>query len=307
MPITIGVDIGGSHITSAAVDSNTSKIIPSTYFRGSVNSKGSKASIFIDWARIINKTINAINPAANIRIGFAMPGPFDYSNGIAMFEKNDKYASLYKISIIDELTPFLDNENITFRFLNDATSFGLGAQLAKEFHEKKKVVGITIGTGFGAAFFHDFLPVVKNELVPQGGCLWNKEYQGGIADDYFSTRWFLERYCILSGKKGIKGVKEIVANNDESTQQVFQEFSSNLASFLFPYLLTFNADLLLIGGNITKSHHLFIPKVLEIWQNKSYNIPIQIIQKSEEANLIGASYLFNENFWELIEDKLPVM
>tara|TARA_R110000796_G_scaffold67449_5_gene154870 strand:+ start:143863 stop:144786 length:924 start_codon:yes stop_codon:yes gene_type:complete len=307
MSITIGVDIGGSHVTSAAVDLTTSKIISGTCYRGSVNSKASKDLIFKDWAKVINMTLSSIDSKEPIGIGFAMPGPFQYKTGKAMFEKNDKYESLYQVSVVNELIDYLDTKKVSLRFLNDASSFGLGGKLTNEFKEKQKVVAITIGTGFGAAFLINNFPVSDDFVVPEGGCLWDKKYKDGIADDYFSTRWFIARYCSLSGQSEIKGVKDIVRLNDTYTQQVFQEFSNNLAEFMQPYLSDFNADLLLIGGNITKSHQLFLPKVLELWKNIGIEIPVTIIQNSEEANLIGASYLFNEKFWEKIKDELPAL
>jgi len=307
MSITIGVDIGGSHITSAAVDIKNSKILSETYFRGSVNSKASKDHIFKDWSKVINKTINSLNTNEPISIGFAMPGPFQYKEGRAMFKKNNKYESLYDVSVIEELIEYIIDKNIELRFLNDASSFGVGGQLSSQFRENKRVVAITIGTGFGAAFLKDKCPIINDELVPEQGCLWNKYYKDSIADDYFSTRWFISSYSNLSGKTGIEGVKDIVTFDDIYSKQVFQEFSNNLAAFMFPYLLTFKADLLLIGGNIAKSHKLFLPLILEDWKRKGMEIPVQIIQKSEETNLIGAAYLFNENFWETIKDELPVI
>lgn len=305
MNITIGVDIGGSHITSAGVDIATSKIITGTYYRGSVNSKASKDLIFKDWATIINRTLSSIEPKEAIGIGFAMPGPFQYKSGMAMFEKNNKYESLYQVSVVNEFLQYLDYKKVELRFFNDASSFGLGGKLTNAFKENNRVVAITIGTGFGAAFLKNNLPVATDDMVPDGGCLWDKNYKKGIADDYFSTRWFVSKYTSLSGKKGIGGVKEIVNLNDKYCKQIFDEFSNNLAEFMLPYLLKFNADLLLIGGNITKSHQWFLPIVIDLWKNKGLDIPVQIIQESEEANLIGASYLFNDTFWETIKDELP--
>ena len=236
-----------------------------------------------------------------------MPGPFQYKTGKAMFEKNDKYESLYQVSVVNELIKYLDNKKVSLRFLNDASSFGLGGKLTNEFKEKKRVVAITIGTGFGAAFLVDNLPISNGDLVPEGGCLWDKNYKESIADNYFSTRWFISRYSLLSGKTQINGVRDIVNFNDTFSQQVFNEFSNNLAEFMLPYLLDFNADLLLVGGNIAKSHQLFLPLILELWKKNGLNIPVKIIPNSEEANLIGASYLFNESFWDSIKEELPAI
>jgi glucokinase len=129
MPITIGVDIGGSHISSAAVNMNTNRIIPETYFKSRVNSKASKEEIFREWGNVINQTLEKVEDENVMGIGIAMPGPFQYKTGIAMFERNDKYESLHKVSISSELPKYLNGKNISIRFLNDASSFGIGGTL----------------------------------------------------------------------------------------------------------------------------------------------------------------------------------
>src|SRR6187431_29842 len=104
MSITIGVDVGGSHISSAAVNSENFIIIDGTYFSGVVDSKASKEVIIEKWAEIINQTIQVIQETLEVSedepigIAFSMPGPFQYETGIAMFEGNDKYESLYNVS-----------------------------------------------------------------------------------------------------------------------------------------------------------------------------------------------------------------
>jgi glucokinase len=42
MQIAIGVDIRGSHITSAGINLETYKIIPETYYSSVINNKASK-------------------------------------------------------------------------------------------------------------------------------------------------------------------------------------------------------------------------------------------------------------------------
>ena len=308
MPIIIGVDIGGTHITSSGVNSGNFEIIQDTCFTGKVNSKDSKENVLQSWANVINKTIDALDltESKGIGISFAIPGPFDYENGIALYEKNDKYENLYGCEIKIELASYLNYNNIEMRFLNDASSFGLGGTLTNDFDKSyNRVVSITLGTGFGSAFFVDKIPVNLSKKVPENGCLWDKEYKESMADDYFSARWFVARYSFLSGKNGIKNVKEIVDLDDKYTQQVFLEFSNNLAEFLLPYLLNFETDLLLIGGNISKSHHLFLNNILEVWKSNHLNLPVKIIENTEETIIIGSAYLFNKSFWLKIKDELP--
>jgi glucokinase len=306
MSIIIGIDIGGSHISSAAVNKETLEIIDGTWFRGAVDSKASKEIILKKWAEIINQTLDEVKTNDAVGIAFSMPGPFEYETGTAMFEGNDKYESLYNVNIPEDLITYLNNKNVTFRFLNDATSFGIGSALGqKDGGANKKVIAITLGTGFGASFLNDVIPVVNGTGVPENGCLWDKTFQDSIADAYFSTRWFLQKYEQYSGQKSNDGVKEIASLQNEHSAQIFDEFAQNLSDFLLPYVLNFKADSLVLGGNIAKCHTLFLPKVLEKWETAGTKIAVTILDNTEESSIVGSSYMFNEIFWERIKEELP--
>lgn len=306
MSITIGVDIGGSHISSAAVESENFKIIPGTYFSGAVNSKASKDVIIKKWGEIINKTIKEIDTNQTIGIAFSMPGPFQYETGIAMFKDNDKYESLYNICISEELLKLLIVKDVSFRFLNDASCFGVGSSLIQEpLFVKEKIIAITLGTGFGASFLNERLPITTGNTVPHNGCLWDKPFKASIGDNYFSTRWFLGQYEKYTGEKLKDGVKEIASIQNEYTSIIFEEFANNVSDFLFPFLVEFDADLLVLGGNIARCHQLFLPKITQNLKIKNVNLPIIIIENTEETSIIGSTYLFNEVFWKKIKEELP--
>lgn len=310
MAITIGVDIGGSHISSAAVNGDNFKIISGTYFSGAVDSKASKEIIIKKWAEIINQTIQAIGETQELNgtvgIAFSMPGPFQYQSGIAMFEGNDKYEALYKVSVSDELLRYLNKKDVSFRFLNDASCFGVGGALQQESNaDTNKVIAITLGTGFGAAFLDNKLPVTQGSNVPHNGCLWDKKYKDNIADNYFSTRWFLNQYEKSTGEKLTDGVKEIATIENYATAKIFDDFANNLSEFLTPYIVDFEADLLVIGGNIAKSNRLFLNKLEENFKKQNISLPISIIENTEETSILGSSYLFNEVFWEKLKAELP--
>ncbi|MFH7000662.1 ROK family protein [Flavobacterium bizetiae] len=311
MSITIGVDIGGSHISSAAVNGNDFVIIPGTYFSGAVDSKASKEVIIKKWAAIINQTIQIIQEAYDyslsdtIGIAFSMPGPFQYETGIAMFEGNDKYESLYNVSVSEELLKYLSTQNVSFRFLNDASCFGVGGSLKQESEANSKVIAITLGTGFGAAFLDNKLPITQGTNVPHNGCLWDKPFEDSIADNYFSTRWFLSQYESITGNKLTDGVKEIAGIEDYSTVKIFDDFANNLSEFLAPFIIDFQADLLILGGNIAKSNRLFLAKFQENLKSKNIDIAISIVENTEQTSILGSSYLFNEVFWERIKAELP--
>lgn len=304
--IVIGVDVGGSHISSAAIDLDNLQIINKTLCTNKVDSKGSKESIFKSWSQAINANIKNTPATENIKISFAMPGPFQYKTGIAMFETNDKYENLYGVSIIDELPKYLENTNHEFRFLNDATSFGVGVARIGEAKAYQKVIAITLGTGFGSCFINNGIPQVNTPDVPKDGCLWDKPFKQGVADEYFSTRWFIKRYKEISSKK-VKGVKEIAESKSTFSEEVFKEFGHNFAEFMKSVIQQYQPDLIVLGGNISNAKDRFLRTIKEDLQKEGLDVKFIISSLMEEAAIIGSTRLFEPKFWSQVKNDLPVI
>lgn len=303
--IAIGVDIGGSHITSAAVNLRTFEILQNSSFSAKINNKAAKEIILHDWCIAINKTIESASLQNRATIGFAIPGPFNYKTGVALFEgDNDKYESLYKVSIPEELPKFINSEQVDLRFLNDATAFGVGVSTQGKAKNCKKVIVVTLGTGFGSAFINNGVPQVNSDDVPKDGCLWDKPYKSGISDDYFSTRWCIERYYEITSKR-VKGVKEIAEANTEESRAVFNEFGSNMAEFMIPFVKKFQAEIIVMGGNISKASNLFLPKLKSELQKVGLQTAFEISPLLEDAAIIGSAKLFVNDFWNVVKNELP--
>jgi len=302
--IVIGVDVGGSHITSAAVNLNNLTIEEGSLFSNNVNSKASKEIIFESWSKAIAQSIESASLTGLKRISFAIPGPFQYKKGIAMFEINDKYENLFQISVTDELPSFLKDDNIEFRYLNDATSFGVGVAKIGEAKKYNKVIAITLGTGFGSCFITNGIPIVNTSDVPKDGCLWDKPFKQGIADEYFSTRWFKKRYRELSSED-IKGVKEITEADNEFSKVIFNEFGNNLAEFMIPVIRKYKPDLIVLGGNISNANEMFLPAVHNRLNEANSDVKFVISSLMEEAAIIGSVRLFEPDFWNEVKNDLP--
>ncbi|MBJ6367452.1 ROK family protein [Snuella sedimenti] len=302
--IAIGVDIGGSHITSAAVDINTLEIISGTTHSVKVNNKAAKEDILENWSQALNKTIGHLSKATDINIGFAMPGPFHYKTGLAMFEGNDKYENLYNVSIPDELAKYLNANSVNMRFINDATAFGVGVSAMGKAKNYSKTIAVTLGTGFGSAFIKNGVPQVNADDVPEGGCLWDEPYKEGIGDDYFSTRWCIKRYYEITSKQ-VHGVKEIAEANDEYSRQVFTEFGENMAEFMIPFLQKYQPDLIILGGNVSLAHDFFLPILKQKIEEAGLKTGFEISKLMEDAAIIGSAKLFDAHFWEHVKHDLP--
>lgn len=301
---SIGVDIGGSHITSGMFEHSNKLLHKDSMAYAKVNPHASKDDILDAWFNVISQSI-ALHSAAEIMgIGIAMPGPFDYYNGISKMQNVNKLDALYGISVRDELAARLAVDPSKIRFINDATAFSVAETQIGKASLYSRTVAITLGTGFGSSFILGGQPVLSGELVPTGGFLFDKDFNGQIADETFSTRGILRRYTLLSGKT-VKNVQALcdILEEDEHVAQVFSWLGNALGEFLKPYLLNFGAEVLVIGGNISKAYEHFGQSLKVVLPD----IEIYVSDFGEEAAIIGSALLLDDQYYENIVPSLKIM
>ena len=304
--LSIGVDVGGSHIGCAAVDMFRGEVIPGSETRLDLDSFADAGTVFTIWTRAIKSTLDRIDRGRLAGIGFAMPGPFDYRNGISKMEH--KYPRLFGRDIVGELRRRIHLEgDARLRFLNDATSFAVGEAWLGRGMGCQKVLAITLGTGLGSAFIDDGIPVVDGENVPAEGCLWHLPFRYGVADQFFTTRWFVKAYADRSGGKvsGAREIAEMADAGDPVALATFERFGSNLAGFLAPWLKKFQADVFVMGGNITRAYRFFGPVLEQGLREAGAETDIEISEMKERAATIGAARLSDDDFWEKVSARLP--
>jgi glucokinase len=307
--IAFGVDIGGSHTTAVAVNMDNHSLINESRAESPVDNKAEPDEILGIWADTLENVLHKIPDLMPHGIGFAMPGPFDYVNGICLIKGVSKYEKLYGVNVGKAIASRLVlPAECKVRFMNDASSFAVGEAWAGKAQAHSRMMAITLGTGFGSAFVEDKIPVVEGDRVPQMGCVYHLSFGESIADDYFSTRWFLSRYSELTGKV-VLGVKEITnaALKSAEVKAIFDEFGHNLGGFLSPWLIKFGAEILVIGGNISYAYDLFGPALEEELRTAGCETHISISALKEDAALLGSAYLLNEEFWKAVKPALALM
>ena len=298
--LAIGVDIGGSHISCAAVNLNEKEYLPDTHSENALDNHASADEIIGIWAKTITETIKKANSDGIAGIGFAMPGPFDYANGIALFDDGvQKYENLYGLNVAQALRARMNlPESFPIRFINDATAFAIAEDWAGKSAGTSRSLAITLGTGFGSAFLRNHLPVVSGNDVPEMGYVYHLPFEGGNADDYFSTRGLLKRYEMLTGQK-LSGVKElaILAERNPPVISLFADFGYKLGVFLKPWLQKFGVEVLVIGGNISNAFGLFGQSLLSYLDENHVTTRVEISQLKETASMIGSAVLIEEEFY----------
>ncbi|SDG34448.1 glucokinase [Pedobacter terrae] len=280
-PVALGVDIGGSHITAALVDLETRTLLKNSIKRSPVNSQENKEVILSAWCDIINNAFQDIKNG-NRNVGIAMPGPFNYKEGISLIKDQEKFKSLYQVNVKEELAKRLDIAIDNIHFINDAAGFLQGEVFAGAAKGNVNVLGLTLGTGLGSS-------LCLNDKAYDAD-LWNSPFLDGIAEDYLSTRWFVKRFKQLSGEE-VEGVKELVAivESNHFATMVFMEFGYNLAQFLIPVIKKYKINTVIVGGNIAQSFNAFAPELTATLKGNGIDAEIKISELKEHAALIGAA------------------
>ena len=307
--IAIGTDIGGSHISSAAVELASGKILRETLTERVVDNQAQASIIISVWAEVLSSVLSKVPNEKVKGIGFAMPGPFDYVKGISYIRGVAKYENLYGFNITDAISSSLEvPDDFLIRFMNDASSFAVGEAWAGNATRANRSLSITLGTGFGSAFISNRIPIVDGPEVPRLGCIYHLPYRDGIADDYFSTRGLIGRYKNLTGKE-LDGVKELaeLASSEKIVSDLFTDFGEKLGMFLAPWLKKFRAEILVIGGNISHAYNLFDAVFENRLKMEGCDCEVALSELKEDAALIGSAYLLDDEFWRSVQHALPLM
>jgi glucokinase len=279
--LAVGVDVGGTHITAAVIDIDTRTVVVNTIVRETVDANAPANDILAVWFSAIANVLGKSN--ANVaRVGFAMPGPFDYDGGISLIKNMHKYEALYGLNIKEMLAVHFNIDKEQIRMRNDTEAFLAGEVMAGAAQGYSKAIGITLGTGLGSAkHIHGV-----TEDVNLGSSL----FKDGIAEDYLSTRWFVKRYRELTGTS-IKGVKELLdqhKSGDGCTPQILEEFYVNLAGFLKSFIEAENPQVVIIGGNIAQAYEFFYPPVSKLLSGYAGKVVFKKAALAETAALIGS-------------------
>ncbi|WP_336965252.1 ROK family protein [Chryseobacterium contaminans] len=274
----LGIDIGGSHITLAQVDPEKREIITSTYVREHINSFDNKETIFSAWTSAIEKGAHNL-VKSDLLIGVAMPGPFDYENGISLMEQG-KFIDILHVNIKEELAKRLSISTQQIHFINDAAAFMEGEVFGGCVQGYQKIFGITLGTGLGTTFYNGELATDED--------LWDSPFKESICEDYLATRWFIKRYEELTGEQ-ISGTKDLLDKSLEIQKQIFDEYADSFSEFVVKYVDHYKPEVLVIGGNIAKAYPHFEQKFIQNLAENNINLQVKISAIFEDAAILGAA------------------
>lgn len=279
-------DVGGSHISAAVFDRE------SCHLAGVIRASYPSEQTTETFLNVLHSLgAMAAQGQAGIRgASLAMPGPFDYDAGISRMQHKLPY--LYGFDLRQALAAHLGCPPSRVRFLNDAAAYLMGEIAAGAARGVSRVVGITLGTGVGSAFAVDGREVREGTGVPAGGEIWNVPYEGGIVEDQISTRALQKSYKARTGQDREVAAIAAVAARDPVAAEVFSEFGRNLGLALRTVLSSFGPLVVVLGGGIARSAHLFLPAAQGAMGSLAQ---LRISALGDDAPLIGAGAAWFEN------------
>lgn len=252
------IDVGGTHVTGALVDTARWRTVDGTRHRTSLRGDGSAAEI-------IRSFVTAIRPLGDIGasiLGVSMPGPFDYDTGIGQFHGVGKFDALNGADVGSALRSALPEPPARIAFVNDASAFAIGEWVAGAAHGADRVVGITLGTGVGSAFLDEGRTVSAGPSVPPDGHAYLLRIDGRPLEDVVSRRAIVAAYQSATGCQAevdVDTIARYAAGGDVVARHVLDHAVGVLGEALRPWLVRFNADILVVGGGMTASWELIEP------------------------------------------------
>jgi glucokinase len=272
-------DVGGSHVSAAVCEGGD-------FHLGPVFSAPHPVDETSDSFVTLLHTLG-VKAAAGFKAvagaALAVPGPFDLKAGVSLMHHKLPY--LYGVDLRAALSGQFGWDPGQVRFMNDADAYLMGEIGAGAARGFARAVGITLGTGVGSAFAVNGQLVGDGPGVPNGGEIWNIPFQGGIVEDFVSTRAITGDYERRTGSTSEVAALAARAKNDPVAQETFNEFGANLGRALATILSGFAPDVVVLGGGISRSAELFLPAVQP--QLNGLHFQLRIAELQDRAPLVG--------------------
>lgn len=273
--IVMTLDAGGTNFVFSAIQ-GCKEIVNPVCLPAASDDLGKCLSTLVQGFSLIKEGLQE-EPVA---ISFAFPGPADYKNGVIGDLPN---FTAFKGGVA--LGPFLEEKfGIPVFINNDGNLFAYGEALAgalPAINEElaaagnpkryKNLLGITLGTGFGAGV------VIDNCLLTGdngcGGDVWimrNKKYPDLIAEESVSIRAVRRVYSELTGEdasaltpKDIYDIAEGTrAGNREAAKTSFDELGE-MAGAAIAHALHIVDGLVVIGGGVAGAAKYILPGMMK--------------------------------------------
>ena len=275
----LALDIGGTHVSAGSVDVATAAV------RDRVRLELPQGADREGLLRPISSALAAVDGGAVDRVGVAVPGPFDYARGVSLLEH--KLEPLYGIDLREALRARLAPANPSIVFVNDADAFLLGEAWAGAATGHARAVGVTLGTGLGSAFLDGARIVDTGPTVPPEGSLHLLRHRARPVEDLVSRAALIAAYG--DPRLDVRDLAGLARRGDVRAARVFEELATALGEVLAPWVVSFGATCLVVGGLISRAWDLLAPSLRAELRGVAPLRTIAPAAHLDDAALLGAA------------------
>ena len=313
--IAIGIDIGGTSIKGAAVDSNGN--IYDTF--SMPVTKGEPGEIMIAKLADIVKDYISNNKLEKeiVGIGVGCPGTLDFEKGIVNYSNNLNWNDLKLREIFNKVLPY------PVRLINDANAAALGEAKFGAGKEYDTVIMLTLGTGVGGGIItngkvyegnegkggelgHTVI-VVDGELCSCGrkGCLEAyasataliRETKKAMEENKKSLMWKVAPTLdSVGGRTSFEAAKQ----GDKTALDVVDNYVKYLSEGILNFCNIFRPNVIVLSGGIANAGNFLFDKVNKYIEDRDYGykrtpaVKVVPAQLGYDSGKIGAAALFFE-------------
>ena len=299
------LEVGGTHVTAGWVHPDGWQVSGLT--RAPLPAEASAEQLIAALARA-GAGLGAEPGAA---WGIAMPGPFDYARGVAHYAGVGKFEALAGVDVRSALYQALPHQPGSLCFSNDASAFLVGEWLIGAARGATRCVAVTLGTGVGSAFLDRGNVVDTGSSVPPQAELHLLSHAGRPLEDWVSRRAIRAAFARAAGPEGlddlesphdlddlderagldVREIAELARAGNPAAVAAFDGAFTVLGEVLGPWLERFGADLLVVGGSISRSWDLLErPLRVGLSRGSDWRFSIETASSPELSPLVGAAY-----------------
>lgn len=265
-----------------------------------INSNGSREEIIDSFTQAVGdfctRAIESVGDLPNSvqespnnewGIAIAIPGPFDYTNGV--FKMKHKFSAVFDESFREvALIP----EFVKLHFTHDVNCMLSGEIAYGNAKDYSRVALVTLGTGLGFSMYIDG-EILCNDMGSPLHAIYNRPYKDGMLEDYASKRGIMSIYQSLSGNSlTVREIAMKAYDGDSAAVETFNRVAATLSEALYGIMDKFKIECLLFGGQISRSFSLMEPILKRSFANLNSMKLISTISDFDNATFNGLRSLF---------------
>ncbi|MDP2691829.1 MAG: ROK family protein [Candidatus Gracilibacteria bacterium] len=283
----LGIDLGATKIALAKYDSKTWQKICETQ----IPTENTVEEVIDQLAKLIHEYRDEETEA----IGIGAPGPT--INGIVEQFPNIPGIKHFNLKSILEKTlksPF----HLPITIENDANCFLMGAWQKGKYCDNNNLIGLTLGTGVGGAIISEGKLIRgENGAAGEFGHLLIRDKQTLeelISGPALARRWEDQFHESSSGEE----IVEAAENGNQKAMRFLEHVGKDLGIALANLILTFNPEVILIGGSAAEALPFYQDSISEIIRKNDQftGTQIPIVQANgEDFATFGSAWLAANN------------